>query len=176
MDVSGNPNVGNYVFMGMVIGTKESIDSVVKLLRLKQFTCKQIKDTKIREELSSQLDFNSNENIAFCIRIEQDDIVNKIKAMRHRKRKRITHRKIYQTFHSLVMCYLDDQITQFRINHKCDLSEVIFHCDHDCKSFAIQNNLNYKICHPKADNKSCYDDDEYAYVLSDLVAWSGKKT
>ena len=40
MDVSGNPNVGNYVFMGMVIGTKESIDSIVKLLRLKQFTCK----------------------------------------------------------------------------------------------------------------------------------------
>ncbi len=78
-DVSGNPIEGNYKYMGLVIGTKENLNSISKRLELNQFSSKRrIKDKGVRKSLASKLEFNCRESIVFCVKIDKNRIINKI--------------------------------------------------------------------------------------------------
>ena len=65
MDVSGNPNSGNYGFMGIVIGTRENIEAMIVNMGINQMSVEHIKKTKIREHLASKLCFNCREILHF---------------------------------------------------------------------------------------------------------------
>ena len=87
VDVSGSKSVGNHKFMGIVIGTQESICCIDKNLESKQIHMNALTDKKKQDAILSKLRFNGNENIAFCIRLDKDTIVKKISA-----RKKLGHR------------------------------------------------------------------------------------
>ena len=181
LDISGNPNEGNYKFMGIVLGTKQGIDLIVKQLNLEQYSASQIKHVKTRKDLSTQLCFDCKETVALCVRIEQDRIIDKIKTMWSKRDSRSSLRKVYSTFNYIVLNEIRDEIIKFTNSHSCDLFDVAFHCDEDCKYFSKQHGLRYKICdqrNPTADKNeynNLYSDEEYVYVLSDIVAWANNR-
>ena len=78
VDVSGSKPVGNHKFMGIVIGTQESIRCIVKNLESNQNHMNAVMDKKKQDTILSRLRFNGNENIAFCVRLDKDTIVKKI--------------------------------------------------------------------------------------------------
>ncbi len=162
MDVSGNPNTGNHKFMGIVIGTKDSIDSMARQLNIKQFLPNQIKLTKIRRDLTSQLQFDGKKNIAFCVKIERDQIIKDIKKLSEKKHPHLHRSKIISTHHYLLLQHLREKILNFAITHKYSLSDIVFECDDDCRDFIQSNGLHH-------------DNGGNAYMLSDLVAWGNNR-
>ncbi len=79
MDVSGNPEKGNYVFMGIVLGTKENLDAMINNLQLNKIPSPTVKQNQIRSDLVSKIRFNRRENIGFCIRLDRKEIISGVK-------------------------------------------------------------------------------------------------
>ena len=183
VDVSGNQDEGNHKFMGIVLITEEHLKSTIRDMELKQIPISTFKQSKVRNTLSSKLEFNRKESAVFCLRIEQDKIINKIKKMIGKKHRKTPHLQIYQRYHQTVFKNIRDQIMIFGKNHNYELSDIIFQCDDDCKNFVRQNGLQYDIVGQKNlvpdknhnNDAAYYDNETYAYVLSDLVAWSNNK-
>ncbi len=160
MDVSGNTQIGNYKYLGIVIGTSENINSIIKHLEYEQVLQNTYKYN--RKTLVSKLKFNNNESIAFCIRIDKKTIIDKLKNNLRKKHYSISIGKLFHAYNYLILHRIRDQITEFTHKHNTSLSEINFQCDYDCKNFAKDNGLRYT----KEGN---------AHMLSDLVAWSNNK-
>ena len=161
VDVSGSKPVGNHKFMGIVIGTQESICCIDKNLESKQIHMNVVMGRKKQDAILSKLRFNGNENIAFCIRLDKDAIVKKISA-----RKKLGHRhprkNIFRAYDCLLCKYIHERITIFLAKHNHALSDVAFQCDSDCRNFIKVNGLRR-------------DDIGSAHGLADIVAWSNNK-
>ncbi len=158
MDVSGNQKDGNYKFMGIVIGTQENLDSTVKRLKLDRLSAMSTKTTETRKALASQLKFNNRENIAFCILIERDQIIKKMR----KKKPMMRNAVVLRSYNHSLFKFINDRIIEFARKHNIELSDIVFECDEDCKWFAIDNGLQHI-------------DKKYVHMLSDLVAWSNNK-
>ena len=159
-DVSGNPIEGNYKYMGLVIGTKENLNSISKCLELNQFSSKlRIKDKGVRKSLASKLEFNCRENIAFCVKIDKDRIISNIISHVDKKRLRIPHDKIHSIHNKILLRKLHEKTLKFLRIHNYELHKVIFECDSDCRTFARDNGLKYT-------------DPGYAHIISDIIAWA----
>ena len=85
MDVSGNPKSGNYIFLAIVICTQTDILDIIKHVGKQTIHMFQIKSKKTHDEIISKLRFDCKENIAFCIKINRNEIINKIHEMRRMK-------------------------------------------------------------------------------------------
>ena len=66
IDVSGNTIEGQYKYMGMVIGTQESLESIIKKLELEKYSPGAIKQTLVRQELISKLSFDGKIILPFA--------------------------------------------------------------------------------------------------------------
>ena len=161
VDVSGSKPVGNYKFMGIVIGTQESICCIDKNLESKQIHMSAVIDKKKQDAILSKLRFNGNENIAFCVRLDKDTIVKEIST-----RKKLGHRhprkNIFRAYDYLLYKYMHERITTFLAKHNHALSDVAFQCDSDCRDFIKANGLRH-------------DSIGNAHRLADIVAWSNNK-
>ena len=160
VDVSGDPEYGNYKFMGLVIGTNKGIRSIIERLGNNKIHMSTIKNKKDQLKIIRQLNFDNKEIIAFCIRIEKDKVIKKIKEMK--KNKNIGHQKIMRVYNHLLMYHLREKITLFLNKHNYSMSEVIFQCDSDCVNFVKDNNLR----HTHAGD---------AHMLADIVAWGNNR-
>ena len=183
IDVSGNPGEGNSKFMGIVLVTEDHLKSIINDIELKQMLLSTSKQARIRDELSSKLEFNTKKSAVFCLKIEKDRIIENVKKMIDKKHKRTPSIRIYQKYYQIIFSQIRDKIITFAKNHNYELSEIIFQCDNDCKHFLKHNGLQ---CNPitqknvipnenQKNGNAYYDDETYAYVLSDLVAWSNNK-
>ena len=76
MDVSGNPESGNHVFLAIVICTQTSIQTILKRLGKQTIHMSKIKSRKIQDDIISKLEFDRKGNIAFCIKINKNEIIN----------------------------------------------------------------------------------------------------
>ncbi len=159
MDVSGNPNKGNYGFMGIVIGTRENIESMIVNLKIEQMSIKHIKSTKTREQLASRLYFDSKESIAFCLKLDKDMIINAIMKKNAKRRLNIARSKILSIYDTLLLNHIRDEIIQFLKMHNYELHRIFFECDSDCRTFAKVTGLKYK-------------NPGRVHVLSDVIAWA----
>jgi len=158
IDVSGNPQTGNYKFMGVVIGVKENLDALIRDLQLHELPSSTIKNTSKRSDLASKLRFNRRENIGLCIRIDKDDIVDSKK----KKVKTSKHRALYSRYNQLLFQFLSAELRTFTAQHGVEWTEINFQCDADCQGFIADNNL-----------RSC--EKESVHTLADLVAWSNNR-
>ena len=158
MDVSGRVEKGNYMFMGIVLGTKENLDIMINNLQLNELSVHTAKQNRIRNDLISKIKFNGKENIGFCIRLDKDKIVDDVKKKVDSSR----YGAIYRRYNHLLFQFMRESISDFLVKHKTELSEISFQCDADCQGFITDNNL-------------CSCEQESVHVLADLVAWSNNK-
>ena len=101
-------------------------------------------------------------NIAFCLKLDKDNIINAVIEKSEKKRSNISHSKIFSKYNRLLLNQIRDEIIQFIKRHNCELHDVSFECDSDCRAFAKDTGLKHK-------------DRGHVHVLSDLVAWSNNK-
>ena len=155
IDVSGNQAMGNYRFMGIVLGTKENLDAMTNNLQLDKISASTLKHKEIRNSLVSKLEFNMRESIGFCVWLDRNKTIPKtITEIGFFKRK-----LIYRKYNQLLLKSVLDRINEFVSNYRIELSEIPFQCDDDCRGFIRDNNLTLS-------------ERESVHTMADLVAWS----
>ena len=159
MDVSGNPKSGNYVFLAIVICTQTDILDIIKRMGDQTIHMSQIKSKKTHDEIISKLRFDSKENIAFCIKINRNKIIDKIHEMRRMKHENVSRGKIIKNFHRILLHLLRERILNFFNMYGCTFDDVAFQCDGDCINLAKDTGLKY------VDRCS-------VHMLADIVAWA----
>lgn len=159
IDYSGDPETGSK-FLGIVIGTQDAVNSVMKRLGPGPPHVSKITNKKRRTEILSRLRFDGDTIIAICIRSDADLIVGRLRKMKSGRR--------HQTKHIMITCdhslyrELRDIAAPFFRKHHHDVHKVVFQCDSDCANFAKANGL-------------ARDKPGYAHRLADMVAWSNTR-
>ena len=158
MDVSGENNLGNHKFLAIVIGTEESINSLYCKIGIKELHMRDIQDKQEQEKIIEKISFDGENRITFCIKIDRDKIMNKIRSMRRIKQKRTADSKILKTFHYLLFKEIKEPLELFTIKHKTTVSELFMQCDSDCINIA----KDISIQRTKGDK---------AWRIADVIAW-----
>lgn len=162
MDVSGNLEQGNYAYMGMVIGTRDHIEAMIRNMGIDRMSARSLKQTETRKELASGLYFDHKESIAFCIKLDRHDIISSIKMKNTKKHPNRLRARIISQYNRLLLEHMHDHLFLFIRKHNYELDEICFECDADCREFAKDAGLKYT-------------DNNLVHVISDLVAWSNNK-
>lgn len=139
MDFSGDESVGNRKYMGIVVGTKEGIRTVVTSLELHQIHMRTIRGKKKRDATVSKLGFNGNTTIALCIWLDKDAMIEKIRM--RKKGHRYPKKRVINTYDYILYRYIYKQIIIFCVKYGCTVREVAFQCDGDCVDFVRHNGL-----------------------------------
>ncbi len=139
IDVSDNPDQGNYRFMGIVIGTPEKINSVAKRLNFNQIS----KNNTNRSNITSALKFDGKKITGFCIRIDRDDIIAKFKNKKSKNKKQSKSKKNFQTYNRVLFHEIRKNIEAFAYSHNNIISDIVFECDSDCVDFLKDNGITY---------------------------------
>ena len=158
MDVSGNPESGNYEFMSIVIGREESLSSLVRRLGTESIYMNRIRDKKRKNNIIATLEFDRTECMALCIRLERNRVLGEFVYDR-KEYKRVQNAKRLRAYHYLLWRAVRVYIEEFLHQHRCGVSDVVFQCDGDCKDFAKDVGLQRAV-------------KGSAHMLADIVAWA----
>ncbi len=158
IDVSGNKEFGNCQYIAIVIGTQESINSQMRRLGSDEIHMKDIYYKKNRRRIFSELDFTGDDMIAFCLRIEQKQVIGEImKKIRSENNKNSTA-KIRKQFNKCVWYHIKNKVNDFIYRHQHALDDIGFQSDQDCRNFLKDVSLKCGDAHK-------------AHSLSDAIAW-----
>lgn len=161
MDVSGDEDRSNYEYLGIVIGTNESILSLSEKMGSYPEHMSRLKD-KEKENVVQSLTFDSKNRIAFCVRLDRQRIIDKIKESRKVRKQRTPTKSILRTFNRVIMQEVRCRIEEFALLHDISITEIVVQCDRDAKPFAIAGCLQHT-------RKGA------AYRVSDYVAWCNNR-
>lgn len=162
MDASGDPHTGNHKFLGIVIGTQDKINSIIRNMGHNRFHMSTIRNKEIRQDILFRISFDGNESAAFCIRIDKNNTVSKlIQQVRTRNRPWLK-RRIHATFNRSTMHYVRQEIEGFLIKRNHSIQDVVFECDDDCMGIIKDSGLRYAAA-------------GYAHDLADAVAWANNR-
>lgn len=151
------------MYMGIVIGTKEKIDSIIRRVGLvPDCNVPKYKSVEGRSAIVSKLEFADGEAVAFCIKVDKIRIVGQIKKKLRKRDRYLENKRIWAEYNRLLLHEVRGKITGFVNFHRCTLSDVVFQCDGDCRDFAKDNGLR----HAGEGN---------VYALSDAVAWANNR-
>ena len=106
MNVSGDPRAGNHKFLGIVTGTQDKINSIIRNVGHSRFHMSTIRNKKIRQDIISSISFDGNESMAFCIRIDKKNTVSKLVRKEKAKNKQLLKQKIRRAFNLSAMYYI----------------------------------------------------------------------
>ena len=159
MDVSGDQSSGNHKFMALVIGTEESVEAMMRRLGSDRIHMSGIKDPKERMGMINKVSFDGREYIGLCMRVEKKLVLEKAQKRTKGRRMRAGKMKMTSTYHRLVWSMMRDYVEEFLWRHGCEISDISFQCDADCRDFA--KDMGWKITHA-----------ESAHTLADVVAWA----
>lgn len=164
MDLSCNDRDNSSVYMGIIIGTKEKINSMANQVGLPPTYTPAYKFVKNRSVIASKLEFVDSDVIAFCVKIDKFRLVDKLekKLKKQNRYRRMGGKKIWIVFNRLLLYEIREKIIPFTNSHGYALTDVAFQCDGDCRYFAKDNGLRYA-------------DEGRAYMLSDAVAWANNR-
>ena len=87
MDLSGNNYAESSRYIGIVIGTQEKIDRVIRRLGLPPSHTAMDKSGTNRSAVASSLMFDDGEIVAFCAKIDKVRIIDQIKKKIRKRRK-----------------------------------------------------------------------------------------
>ena len=161
MDVSGDEKKTNYQYLGLIIGVPENIMSLSKNIGSYSEHMSRI-DDKDKKIIIKKLKFDSNNRIAFCIKLDRKKIINGILHSRKARSKNIQKGKLFRTFNYVVMKEILKTINNFLINHELSVTNLEIQCDSDSKPFLKATGIKYK-------HKGI------AYRISDYVAWANNR-
>ena len=161
MDVSGNPNETNYKFLGVVIGTHESIMGLSKQLGDLSRTYGLVKMIRKNNLCMKSYRLNKRNRIAFCVTLDRSNIIQRVEnKIAKRKRK---GGKYFRTYNRVVMQLLREHIEEFLLkNHHGSITELIIQGEGDSKPFTKAGNIKFQ-------RKGA------AYRISDYVAWMNNR-
>ena len=162
MDLSGNNYDENSRYIGIVIGTQEKINHIVKHLNLPQTSAVMDKSSANRNTLASKMAFDNSEIVAFCVKIDRSRIIGQIKKRARKQNRYFQPEKIWIAYNRLLLSALRDKITSFVNKHNHSIVDVPFQCDADCRSFIKENGLQHAV-------------QGGAYMLSDILAWANNR-
>lgn len=162
VDVSGIINHGNYVFAGVVAGTTNMINSIMRSTGYDHIHMNRIRNTSIRNHIISTINFDHPECIACCLQIDRTVVFNTVTHKLNRQHKNISTHKIYRAYNYILMRYIRKEIEDFVINHKHSMHDIAFQCDGDFRRIVKDGGFRY-------------DNVGIAYELADVVAWSNNK-
>lgn len=158
LDFSGDGEVGNRKFMGIVIGTQEGVNSTAKNLGPRQIHMRTIKDKATKNMIFSKLRFDNSVTMALCIRLDKDCVIKRV-----RLQKNIGHHhpaiRIVRAYDYILYRHIQKIIAAFLAKHGYVAQDATFQCDSDCRDFVKSNGLKH-------------DEPGEAHMLADIVAWS----
>ena len=161
MDVSGDATKSNYNYLGIVVGISERIIQIHNPVQHFPDHMASIDKSRI-EHVISILNFNSVTEIAFCIKLDRKNIVNKIMEAKRHGGKNLEKGKVLRTYNYVIMQEVRKKLENFLFSHGVSLTEIIVQCDSDCMYFAKAGALDHT-------RKGV------AYKLADYVAWCNNK-
>lgn len=162
MDVSGDPRTGNHMFLGIVLGTQDKINSIIRNTGHSGFHMRSVKNSRIQKHIISSISFDGKETAAFCMRIDKNNTVNELIRRAAAKNRPFLKKKIHVTYNRSVMRCIRQDLEGFLIKHDHSIHDVVFECDNDCLGIAKDNGLR----HGAVAN---------AYRLADMVAWANNR-
>jgi len=159
IDVSGNPQTGNYRFMGVVIGTEEKIQAAVKKTGLSRPHMNRIKSGATQKRIVSEMSFDGKESIALCMLIDRNAVMEQTKQKRSAQHHK---KKIYRVYNRAVVYHMQKKIGEFLTRHGSTVHDVVWQCDGDCRNIVRENGLRH-------------GNTGSAYHLADVVAWANNR-
>jgi len=160
IDVSGNPQTGNYKFMGIVIGTEEKIRATVKKTGFSRPHMNRIKSGATQKRIVSEIGFDAKESTAFCVLIDRKAVIRQTK--QRGMTQRYARKKAYRVYNRAVAYHMQKRIGEFLTGHGSTVHDVVWQCDGDCRNIVKENGLQYGKTGP-------------AYHLADVVAWANNR-
>ena len=115
-----------------------------------------IRNKRKLDDIKSKLKFDGKNNIAFCIKINKNEIVSRIHA--RLANKQISIGRVSMAFNHILCIEIKKSISDFLLTYNCMPEDVVYQCDSDCTQIARTGKLR------------CADPD-IAHMLADAVAW-----
>lgn len=159
MDVSGDEDHANYLYLGIVIGTNESILSLSANLGSYPEHMSRILESK-QNEIIEKLSFDSRNRIAFCVKLDRKRIITEMKSLR--RCRKIRDGDIQRTYDMVVIQEIKRRIESFLFSHNQSITDIEIQCDNDMVRFAKAGSIKHT-------RKGA------AYRISDYVAWCNNK-
>ena len=156
MDVSGNPSTGDCSYLGLVMGTIESITSLSKQLPEKIEHLALIRNSCQKEKIRNLLQFDGKNRVAFCFKLHKSEVLSEIK--KYTRHKKTNDKKLYDIFEKTVAGHIKKYVEPFSFVHKLSVTELDIQCDGDCNQFVKKGGWKIK-------KKGS------AYKIADCVAW-----
>lgn len=161
MDISGDSNYSNYHYLGIVVGTHESVMNVHNSMKDYPEHMASI-DELDRQQIINDLDFDSKSRIALCVKLDRKNIVENILNHKRKGGRNLEKGKVLRTYNRVVMQQVKRYLEDFLFSHGVSITEIIIQCDSDCIHFAKAVGLKHT-------RKGV------AYKLSDYIAWCNNK-
>ena len=159
MDVSGDQRSGNEKFMAIVFGTDDAVNAMTRRLGSETIHMNMIKSPSVGKNIIDSVSFNGRECIAFCVHLEKNRTLARVKELVARRHRYVNKIKIAQTYHGLAWGMMRDPVESFLRRHRCEVRSIEFQCDNDCRNFAKDAGWRRVSEGP-------------AHTLADIVAWA----
>ena len=162
MDVSGDKrDQTNYLFLGFVIGTVQSITGLsTKFGSLPERMSFLSYDEK--EFVKNELVFDQTNRLALCVALNRDNIVKTILGSRGTRRRSIGKGDILRSFNRVIIQEIIKQINPFLELHRESITDLTIQCESDSSPFAEARHIRHT-------RKGI------AYRISDYVAYCNNK-
>ena len=159
MDVSGDANATNYKFLGIVLGADNNIMGLSNDIGSYPEHMSRIKN-RDKPKIIQKLEFDNENRIAFCVKLDRKKIVDKI--IKSRRARSTGKGKIFRTYNYVLIQEIKKIIEKFLVGQGKSVTEIIFQCDKDSDPFIKAGGL-------KLQRKGA------AYRISDYIAWCNNK-
>lgn len=162
MDVSGDKrDKTNYLFLGFVIGTIESMTGLSRRFGDLPEHMSYLSDSE-KDYVLDELVFDQQNRLALCVSLNRDKIVKEIMGSRGTGRRNIGKGDIIRSFNRVIIQEIIKQINPFLSHHRESITDLTIQCENDSVPFAEARNLQHI-------RKGM------AYRISDYVAYCNNK-
>ena len=161
MDVSGDENKTNFEYLGLVLGSNESIIGLSsKLGDLPEHMSYLSFNEK--QHVYETLKFDRINRIAFCVKLDRKNIIEKIRQSGKIKQ-RTPKQTLLNVYNRVIITHIISYIEEFLHLHGVSIHDLNIQCDMDCKPFVRAGSMKFQ--HKGA-----------AYRISDYVAWCNNRS
>ena len=130
MDMSEDPKVGDHRFLGVVLGTRYKIDSIIKYIG-REIHMRDIKSGEMQRRILSKVCFDGRENTAFCVRLYKHKIISELVPAKAKGRT-VKKQKTHMAYNRLVFQHMREEMEKFLYVHGHSVDDIVFECDSDC--------------------------------------------
>ena len=156
-DGSGIPNVGEQMFISLIVGTQDAINSMHENTGVKKIHMTRLEENE-KINVINALDFCRSDVNAWCFYVERQNIINNVFNHPRFKKKPGKKERVYVEFDKIFLKCFRHELNDFCIQHNEEIGKLSVECDSDMIQSIKRWNLK-NIPQGKA------------FELSDAVAW-----